>query len=328
MNEDNGTEKYSDVPAIADDRIIEIAQQAERRIEAISKIKKMALRVTGYYDWTDQGGRPYMQVSGAEKVARLFGVSWRIDEPVLQWEEDGHFSYTYKGYFSMGTTEIEAIGTRASRDPFFSVKKETAIPPSEIDKGDVKKAAYTNCIGNGVSRILGIRNLTWEDLEGAGIDRTKISRIGYKQGSADPNAPATLPNYGDHAGKPVNDPSVPIGSLRYYLSGLEKSIADPTKEKYKVRNEVLRGALKAEIERRDAEAKQKEGVSPGSVTNGENMQRNFEEELKSASSIEEIESIWNAVETSNPKGPEKVKLRRIMDIQAVEIKKNMQASLV
>ena len=325
MSEDKGIEKYGAIPAIADDRIMEIAQQAERRIEAINKIKRISLRVTGYYDWTDQGGKPYMQVSGAEKVARLFGVSWRIDEPALQWEDDGHFSYTYKGYFSMGATEIEAIGTRSSRDPFFSVKKETAIPPGEIDKGDVKKAAYTNCIGNGVSRILGIRNLTWEDLEGVGIDRSKISKIGYKQGSADPNAPATLPNYGDHAGKPVNDPSVPIGSLKYYLLGLEKSIADPTKEKYKARNGVLIDALKAEIKSRDAEGKQKEEASPNSAANDENIHRNFEVELKSASSVEEIESIWNTIETFNPKGPEKVKLRKIMDIRAVEIKKNMHS---
>ncbi|MDX9781198.1 MAG: hypothetical protein RBT66_09205 [bacterium] len=45
-------------------------------------------------DWTNQNGNPYLQVSGAEKVGRIFGISWRIDEPIKETLEGGHFSYT------------------------------------------------------------------------------------------------------------------------------------------------------------------------------------------------------------------------------------------
>ena len=203
-------EVTTDVPAIADDNLVAIAEKAEKRIDAINKIKRVALKVTNHNDWIDQNGRPYLQTSGAEKVARLFGISWRIDEPEFVQEEDGHFSYTYKGYFSLQGVTIEAIGTRSSKDGFFkkydySKKDENGkairveLPPSEIDKGDVKKAAYTNCIGNGITRLLGIRNLTYDDLKEAGIDVSKITQVEYKSKGkqktapkpANPNEPAT-----------------------------------------------------------------------------------------------------------------------------------------
>lgn len=182
----------NNVPMIADDSLMAIAEQAEKRINAVIKIKQVVLKITNNRDWVDQQGKPYLQVSGAEKVARVFGISWRIDEPVCENMEGGHFSYTYKGYFTLGGVTIEAIGSRSSKDGFFkkydySKKDEngaslkTELPASEIDKGDVKKSAYTNCIGNGITRLLGIRNLTWEELETAKITRDGASRVDYKK---------------------------------------------------------------------------------------------------------------------------------------------------
>lgn len=235
---------------LGDDQLLAMAAMAERRIEAVNKIKILALRVTNERDWTDQGGNPYLQVSGDEKVARLFGISWRLDDPTREDHDDGHFSYTFKGYFSMGTVEIEVIGTRSSKDPFFGGSKAEPLPPSEIDRNDVKKGAMTNCLGNGISRLLGIRNLTWEDLAKAGIDRSKVGKVNFK--SSDPQAALTLPNYGRHKGEKMDDPAIPISELKYYLAGAEKSIADPTKEKYRAKEEKLRDALIAEIAKREA----------------------------------------------------------------------------
>uniref|UniRef100_UPI00352B1F15 hypothetical protein n=1 Tax=Aerococcus urinaeequi TaxID=51665 RepID=UPI00352B1F15 len=176
----------SSLVPVASEALVELAAQAERRVEAINKIKQYSLRLTQPGDWVDQNGRPYLQVSGAEKIARLFGISWRIDEPIREELEGGHYIYTYKGYFSLAGAEIEAIGSRSSKDPFFKryiyvngERKE--LPPSEIDPGDVKKAAYTNCIGNGITRLLGLRNISYEDLEKvAGIKREQIAKIQYK----------------------------------------------------------------------------------------------------------------------------------------------------
>jgi len=188
-------EKYEgqEVAPIADDFLIHVAQQAEGRIDAVVKIKQLSLKVTNASDWTDQNGKPYLQVSGSEKIANLFNISWRIDEPTCETEPDGHFTYYYKGYFSLGGRSIEVEGSRSSKDPFFKKykyekvegkpDKKVELPITAIDRGDVKKAAMTNLFGNGITRILGIRNLTYADLEAfANIKKEQITTINYKTG--------------------------------------------------------------------------------------------------------------------------------------------------
>lgn len=170
-----------EIPAIVSDDLIHMAEFAEKRVEAIKRIKRAALAVTSNYDWVNQNEKPYLQVSGAEKIARLFGISWRIDEPEKTTTKDGHFSYIFKGYFNLGSTEIEAIGSRGSKDPFFSRSHDKDIPPSEINENNVRKAAYTNLLGNGITRLLGLRNLTWEDLKVSGIEKNKVGRVEYKK---------------------------------------------------------------------------------------------------------------------------------------------------
>jgi hypothetical protein len=186
------TQAETGLTPITDETLISLAEQAERRIDAMNKIKRVAIKLTNKHDWTDQGGKPYLQVSGAEKIARMFGISWRISEPIREDMEGGHFSYTYKGNFSLAGATIEAIGTRSSKDGFFKKYgytdgNKTELPASEIDRGDVKKAAYTNCIGNGITRLLGIRNLTYEDVqEFSGITPDMIGKVDYKKkGKAD-----------------------------------------------------------------------------------------------------------------------------------------------
>ena len=81
MNEDVAVyeaQAETGMTPITDETLIGLAEQAERRIDAMTKIKKVSLKLTNRHDWTDQGGKPYLQVSGAEKIARMFGISWKI----------------------------------------------------------------------------------------------------------------------------------------------------------------------------------------------------------------------------------------------------------
>ena len=73
-----------------------------------------------------------------------------------------------------------------------------------------------------------------------------------------------LPNYGHHKGQPMDDPSIPVNELLYYLDGVEKSLADPSKVKYKANNEKMRDALKAQIEQRTV-GEQAQGGPQGDV---------------------------------------------------------------
>ncbi len=176
-------------PVFADDALIQIANQAEARIDAVVKIKQVALKVTNVDDWVDQQGKPYLMASGSEKIANLFNISWRIDEPAIDKETDPDgkefITYTYKGEFSLGGRTIEVEGSRSSRDEFFKKYiwengKKTGEKP--LDRRDLKMAALTNLLGNGITRILGIRNLTYEDLEKfAGIKKENVKGIQYKE---------------------------------------------------------------------------------------------------------------------------------------------------
>ena len=229
------------VPAIADDNLLRVAEMAERRIEAVIKIKQMALKVTNAGDWNDQGGRPYLQVSGSEKVANLFNISWRLDEPTIDTEADGHFTYTMRGIFSIPGRSISAEGSRSSKDPFFkkydySSGQKTEKPISAIDRRDVRMAALTNLLGNGITRLLGIRNLSYADLEAfAGISKEMVSKVEYKGKGKEPIKPPQEKNGKAAESKSISDAQ----RKRFYAIYKGKGKTDEEvkaylKEKYKV----------------------------------------------------------------------------------------------
>jgi len=198
----------SPLAVIADAGIVAIAEQAERRIDAFNKIKKFALKSTNRQDWVNEGGKPYLQDSGANKIARAFGVSWRLSPPEIQNLDGGHYLITVKGEFAIGGAVIQAVGARASNDPFFTdryqgegeKRHKVTMPGSEVDRGDVIKSAVSNCTGNGVKKLLGLMNMTWQDLEDYGaIKQADVQGFQFK-GKAPTQA-------GKPAAKPAEGPA-------------------------------------------------------------------------------------------------------------------------
>lgn len=160
----------TNISILSNDTLIQLSQMAEERVRAMNTIKIHALKATNKNDWVNEGGKPYLQESGSCKIARVFGVSYRIGSPTKQLFPDGHYEFIYTGEFSLGGADISATGSRSSKGDFFVGKKDPK-PVSEIDEGDVRKAAYTNCIGRGVKELLGLGNLTWEEIETSGIKK-------------------------------------------------------------------------------------------------------------------------------------------------------------
>lgn len=163
----------------------DIIAAAQRRIEKIDQIKTLALKSTNNYDWVDQDGKPYLLASGSEKIARLFGISWKIlkrEKIMTEDEKEKFYIYEYTGEFSMKNDKLEAIGTCSQRDKFFAKVKGNLKPLSEIDETNIMKAAYSNMVSNGITRLLGIRNLTWDQLKQSGIDDKNITKISYAKG--------------------------------------------------------------------------------------------------------------------------------------------------
>lgn len=211
----NTTELDTEISMLSNDNLLAMAEQAERRIEAINRIMSASLKITNEKDWILIAGTPYLQESGATKVARLFGIGWSIENPILETETDGHFTYTYKGKFSMGGTSIEATGSRSSKDDFFTGKTNPKAP-QDIDKRDVKMSAYTNCINNGIKRILpGLRNLTIEDMENAGLDCNKMKGYNFKGNSKNANTTITGDFKCEHCGAKITSQEASYSKDKY-----------------------------------------------------------------------------------------------------------------
>jgi len=173
------------------DNILQVAERADKMVTALNKIMAAAIRITTERDWCIIGGSPYLQESGATKVARLFGIGWQILDQHAEYDSEGYPTYSYRMAFTMGGARIECEGSRSARDEFFAGKKtdRNGNPVKqksvdEVDIRDVKQAAYTNCLNNGIKRILpGLRNLDVSALEAAGMDGNKLRGYTFKEGS-------------------------------------------------------------------------------------------------------------------------------------------------
>jgi len=255
------------------DHLIQMAELGERRIEAFKKIKTLALAITNESDWIDESGKPYLQVSGAEKIAGLFSITWRINEGTESIQSDGHFDWEFSGLFVMPGREIEGIiGTRRSRDPFFCRANGQDIPPDQINGGNVKKAALPNCIGNGVSRILGLRNMTWEEIHQIrGFNKSKVAAVDRKSKKErvtqkEAGMPCA-PKFGSFAGQPLAGLATLV--LMWYSEAMEKALEDKSKGQYKVVNQQFLNNINAELDRRTQEQEKPLAKEEPSGTNVE-----------------------------------------------------------
>lgn len=177
------------------DNILYLAEQAERYITAMNKIMDAALKITNELDWVLIGGVPYLQESGATKVARLFGISIQlIGKPLVETDALGYKTYTYKARFLLKDQFVECEGSRSMKEDFFAGKDDPEKgkkkkTPDEIDERDVKMAAYTNCLNNGIKRLIpNLRNIDVDTLEKAGLDVSKIRGYTFKTGSKGGNS--------------------------------------------------------------------------------------------------------------------------------------------
>ena len=167
--------RQADRPAVAFDEFVRhlapfrIVRQAQLRQDAFKKLLIVALAGTRPDGWMDFGGNPWPTTPEAERIRRDFGISViDVQDPKLEEGSDDRgpwFAYTVKGTVTsalFGT--IECTGHAGSRDLFFSKAGDVFKPASDVDRPSIKQAAYSNMMQNGVTRILGLRGLTWDEL--------------------------------------------------------------------------------------------------------------------------------------------------------------------
>lgn len=212
---------------------------AQETMELVKQIKILAIKQTNKHDWVDMQGKPYLQSSGAEKIARLFGISWRIIEHKREDKQDekgAYYIYIYKGEFTMGGKTIEVIGTCSQRDRFFGKDKNTETgfkAAADVDITNVMKKANTNMINRGITTLLGIRNLTWEEVKQGGVDSTQTAKVTYAQGGA--------------GGGKISDAQ----AKRLYALAKANNVANDVMQKYLKENYKVENSK--EIDRKDYE---------------------------------------------------------------------------
>jgi hypothetical protein len=176
------TALQDDIAEYEYDTLIALAEHADKMVIALKKIMNAALRITTWMDWVLIGGKPYLQETGATKVATLFGIGWEILNVSRELDE-GYPSFTYRIRFMMGKKKIECDGSRSGKEDFFTGRGRSK-GPDEIDANDVKMSAYTNCLNNGIKRLIpGLRNIDCADLENAGVDVKRLAGYTFKEGA-------------------------------------------------------------------------------------------------------------------------------------------------
>lgn len=167
------------------DRLLKQASQADKALEALKKVMLAALKITTENDWVLIGGKPYLQESGATKIGKLSGISWKIISTEITVDAEGYKTFYYRMKFFDQSTSIEADGSRNMKDDFFAKQKDGLKKPDEIDERDVKAAAYTNCVNTGIKRMIpGLRGLEKHNLTEAGLNVDKLK--GYDFNSTTP----------------------------------------------------------------------------------------------------------------------------------------------
>jgi len=168
-----------EVTVFTGDQLVDIARQADAYVSAMKTIIKASLAMTNENDWSWQGDKLYLECSGAEKIRGAFGISWKIEELPIEVFTDGHYLVSFSGEFTFRGKTISRIGSASSKDNFFW-RNKAPVAPELVDKGNVRKKAYTNCIGNGVKTLLGLKKITEEDLKAAGLNPSKIQKVEFK----------------------------------------------------------------------------------------------------------------------------------------------------
>lgn len=208
-------------------RMREYTDLVKVRAEEIMKRRVLAVSYTNQHHWNNIEGNPYLNKAGARMLQRIFRVAERDRTCKQTWHEDelGRFyQYEFEAIFDAGG-EFEcvyALGTRNQRGKFFATKKEVELGEdgkpimiegsggrsypkkksvrrdlSEIDPGNIKKSAWTNCLVNGLQALLAIEGITWDEVnemtEG-NVRQDNVQQVSYGSRGADgKDSPATDP---------------------------------------------------------------------------------------------------------------------------------------
>lgn len=170
----------------------------DRRIEFIKEVRARTLKLTLPQDWVNIGGKPWLQVIGAQRIKQPWGVYFKdlriepsLDETRRRLKAGEHVSCEVLGIAGCRITGEESVilGGRSTEDGFFTGKDDDGAPIAEnlatMDAEDLRKAAVSNWEVRAVTDLLGLRGLTWEDLQRFGISKEQAGgSVTFRSGAS------------------------------------------------------------------------------------------------------------------------------------------------
>lgn len=179
----------------------------QRRAEKCMQLRDFIISKTTPLDWDNLENRPYLNIAGANKAAKIAIVVMDNVHGEKGWSEDEKhersywYKYTARFYIPNLGDSVWEIGRCSQRDLLFGTHKVPKTddqgnevkgtdnkiimvrafkPVSEVDEENIDKSAFTNLRVRGVRAITGLSSVTWEELERlAKITKDMIGKVAY-----------------------------------------------------------------------------------------------------------------------------------------------------
>lgn len=148
----------------------------------IDQVRSFVIKRTKPNDWTDQSGKPYFGEAGCNRFMAPFQMnerdveSWTIDDQGIKrgFGEKNVFEGNILFIMFRGIIGSKLLGIEAS---FEGGSKLDDGFKSKDDILFYSMKAKANWRGRGFRKILGMENLTWEDLAAGGVKRDQVAKI-------------------------------------------------------------------------------------------------------------------------------------------------------
>lgn len=174
-------DEAEEISPLAQPDIISIAQNADLLEKAHKRVFQLVVSAAGKNGIDHLGENPYFNAGGCSRIAARVGISWDTPSERKEMEPDGHYTYIFDTTFYMMGRSCPATGSASSSQPWYAIKNQQPVPPAEINSGNVRKHAFTNLLNNGIKSLLGLKNLSWDELEAAGLSRDGGARVSYER---------------------------------------------------------------------------------------------------------------------------------------------------
>lgn len=180
-------------------------QTIDKVSSAVQRIQELCLRRAYPQDFVDFGGRPWLQGTGALRIASRIGIQLMQPHVEVNWiDDDCYVEVSGAAIWPFTGMRWWDLGDCSSLDPFYAAQDDhgNVKPGSALGKhltacggdrrrareallADVKKKAISNWTARVIASVLGVKGMEWSQLEALGFQRSAAGgRADFKQGTA------------------------------------------------------------------------------------------------------------------------------------------------